>query len=627
MTHLRRLTLQVLALAVFALGLIWMSGSGVALQTSSAEADNVYNKLHSDLGNIGRVIFADTVNIDAEEQPGVLQSHQEAEDAPETLFKNIKLFNSMAFYIKNRYMEEIDPKELIHAGIRGMLQNLDPFSVLMEQKSYDQLMESTHGKYEGLGMQIDNRDDRIRIISPIEGTPAYRQGLQAGDVIWEINGTSTYQMNTQEAANLMRGPAGTIVNLKIKRQGVPDLLDYDVERAIIELKSVNYYGYLDGTNVGYVRLSRFAEETSRELKDALTDLNSQKKLEGLIFDLRSNGGGLLQEAVETANLFLPKDKLIVYTQGRTPDTKRSYFSTEDALYPEGKLVVLVDEGTASASEIVSGAIQDWDRGVIVGQQTYGKGLVQQIFPSTDDETVALKLTTAKYYIPSGRCIQKPERSKKHPVLDEEAPIEDTTEGEQPADTMKQTEKEIFHTDGGRTVYGGGGIIPDVELTHEKWYPIEMNLDRQQIFFDFAVKYSSEHPNIDRSFEATDDVLEQFQAFMAEKKFDYKTALEVSLDEMKDVVKDENKEQLFSESLDKLGTLVTQEKETDFDRSKEYIKRAIKRELMAKLYGQRGLYEEIVLKTDPSIKRALEVLKDDQEYSKIIREGRSDKAEL
>lgn len=631
MTQLRKLALQVVALAVVGLGLIWMSGTGVALQTSSAEAESVYSKLQGDLAGIDRPILADTVNIDATEQPGTLQGDSDVtdEDTRETLFKNIKLFNSMAYQIKNRYMEDIDSKELIHAGIRGMLQNLDPFSVLMEQKSYDRLMESTHGKYEGLGMQIDSRDDHIRIISPIEGTPAYRRGLQAGDIIMDIDGTSTYQMTTEDAANLMRGPAGTSVKLKIKRQGVPDLLDYEVERAVIELKSVNYYGFVDGSNIGYIRLSRFAEETSSELKDALRELQSQKKLEGLIFDLRSNGGGLLQQAVETANLFLDKDKLVVYTRGRTSESERRYYSTEAPLFPKGKLVILVDEGTASASEIVSGAVQDWDRGIIMGQTTYGKGLVQQIFPAGGDNTVALKLTTAKYYIPSGRCIQRPERDKKQNPMameGEEATDEETDSAA--ADTLNVVDKEAFFTNGGRTVYGGGGINPDVETTREKWYPIEMNLERKQLFFDFAVMYTSKHPNIDTTFTVTDDVLNQFKAFMTEKDFDYKTALEVSLDEMKDIVKDEDKEAIFSQSLDNLSGLIEKEKEADFEQSKDYIKRAIKREIMTKLYGQRGLYEQIILKTDPAVQQALKVIQNNDEYSKILEESHQPKkAEL
>jgi len=633
MTILRKFTLQLLALAVFALALIWMSGSGVALQSSNASAEEAYNKLHSDLNDV-KMILADTVNIDAQGGRNDIESAPVSGDTRESMFKNIKLFNSMAYHIKNRYMEDIDPQELIKAGIRGMLQNLDPFSVLMEEQSYDELMESTHGRYEGLGMQIDSRGERIRIISPIEGTPAYSKGLLAGDVIWEINGNSTAGMSTQDAADLMRGPAGTSVSLKIKREGFPELLDYEVERAVIALKSVNYYGYFPGTNIGYVRLSRFAEETGNELREAITDLQSQKKMEGLIFDLRSNGGGLLHQAIETANLFLDRDRLVVYTRGRTDDSERRYHSQYAPLVEDTKLVVLVNEGSASASEIVAGAIQDWDRGIIMGQDTYGKGLVQQLFPAGGDTGVALKLTTAKYYIPSGRCIQRPERSKKHgaeaetedTALDESATPSETTGLEETDEIEATEEKEIFFTNGGRVVYGGGGIVPDVSIEPEKWEPIEINLERKSMFFDFAVSYTTEHPEIDRDFNVTDKVLDDFKTFIKEKDFDYNTALEVSLNEMRDVVASESKEQLFSASLDELEQLIEKEKDQDFKRSEPYIKRAIKREIITKLYGQTGMYEEMILKSDPAVREALDLIMNDDNYSGILK-GETSKAEL
>ncbi|MDD4050287.1 MAG: S41 family peptidase [candidate division Zixibacteria bacterium] len=622
----RKVALEMVALAVFAVGLIWLSGSGVAKQTSNPLAETLYTKLQSNFGGVRGLMVADTMNIDATESQQGLRPPQETPDNRETLLKYIKLFDNMAYQVKNRYMEDIDSKKMIYAGIRGMLQELDPFSVLMEEDSYDRLMESTHGKYEGLGMQIDARDDHIRIVSPIEGTPAYQKGLQAGDVIWEINGISTYKMTTADAAKQMRGTAGTIVKLKIHREGVADLLDYDVERAVIEMKSVNYAGYFPGTNIGYVRLSRFAEETGAELKDAINDLKNKGTLDGLVFDLRSNGGGLLQQAVETSNLFLNKDKLVVYTRGRTEDSERRYFSTEEPLMPDGKLIILVDEGTASASEIVSGAIQDWDRGLIMGQTTYGKGLVQQIFPA-GDEGVALKLTTAKYYIPSGRCIQKQEHDKKGSPM---AFDEETGESMPPdttSDTLNIEKKEVFMTTGGRVVYGGGGIIPDVQLDQEKWNPIEINLERQSMFFDFAVRYTSNHPEVGRDLVVTDEILEDFKAFLKEKKFDYKSTLEASLDKMKEVIKDENKEQEFTTPLESMAAMVAKEKDADFERSKDYIKRAIKRDMISKLFGQTGLYEEVILKTDPDVQKALQLLQNNAEYSKLMSGDKTKKAEL
>lgn len=263
-------------------------------------------------------------------------------------------------------------------------------------------------------MQIDARDGRIRIISPIEGTPAYRKGLRSGDIVWEIDGESTEGMSATDASKLMRGPAGTSIMLSIKRTGIKDLIEFEIERAVIELKSVNYFGVINGTDIGYVRLSRFAEETSHELREAISSLNEQN-VSSMIFDLRSNGGGLLDQAKETAELFLEEGREIVYTKGRWENSERHYSSERPPLFPDKPLIILVDEGTASASEIVAGAVQDWDRGLILGNTTYGKGLVQQIFPLSSDGSMALKLTTAKYYVPSGRCIQKLEKQAKREV--------------------------------------------------------------------------------------------------------------------------------------------------------------------------------------------------------------------
>ncbi len=619
MSILRKFSLQLVALTVTALALIWAASDGIALQTSSAETDIIYQELQQELASLNPIIIADTVNIKANDETDGASPH-ELPDTRETLFKNIKLFNNMAYRVKNSYMEEIDSKDLVKAGIRGMLQNLDPFSVLLEEKSYDRLMESTHGKYEGVGMQIDNREDYIRVISPIEGTPAYRLGLQAGDVIREIDGTSTYKMTTQDAADLMRGTAGTEVTLTVKRTGVPDLMEYVIERAVIELKSVNYYGFIDNSNIGYLRLNRFAEETGNELREAVNDMKSQKKMDGMIFDLRSNGGGLLTQAIETANLFLGPEKLVVYTRGRTQNSERRYYSETEALFPKGKLVILVDGGTASASEIVSGAVQDWDRGIIMGENTYGKGLVQQIFPAGGDYGIALKLTTAKYYIPSGRCIQRPEHSKKDPLGGHATPEDEV------ADTLNIEEKEIFFTNGGRTVYGGGGIVPDIESERDMYENIEINLERKSMFFDFCVQYSSNHPEINESFEVSDEIIAEFRSFLKGKEFDYKTALEVSLDEMKEIVEDESKQDIFDQSLEQLAKMVEHEKDADFEKSDKYIRRAIKRELMVKLYGQTGMYEQIVLKTDPVVRQAFELLINDKEYSRLI-DGKDDKAEL
>ncbi len=600
---MKSFSLILVSVTAFFLGLIWAVGSGEAGQVR-AQADPA--------------MIADTIHINLDETPST--EVDTGEESRETLFKEIKKFNQVVYDIKNRYMEEIDTRDLINAGIRGMLEDLDRFSVLLERRSYDQLMESTSGKYEGLGMEIDSRDEYITIVTPMEGTPAYKKGLRSGDKIIEIDGHSTYNMTTSDAAKLMRGQAGTAVHLKIQRTGIPNMLDFEVERAVIELKSVNYYGVIDGTDIGYIRLSRFAEETSHELREALTELNT-KNISGLIFDLRSNGGGLLQQAVETSELFLDEGRLVVYTRGKYAESERRLYSRKQPLYPDKPLVILVNEGTASASEIVSGAIQDWDRGVIMGHTTYGKGLVQQVFSVGSDNDVALKLTTAKYYVPSGRCIQRPERQGKvHPedMMAEGFEEEPDTIA---TDSLNTAEKEIYYTNNGRVVYGGGGILPDVEVTGEETYTtIEIALERQSLFFDYAVNYFADHEDAGVDIEVNDKMVEEFRTFIKSRDFEYKTTLEYSLDELKKTVNEEGKDETYKGALANLEVLIEDEKTRDFDSAKDYIKRAIKREIISKIAGQRGIYEEIILKTDPGVQQAMSLLQHKDRYTSIITSG-------
>jgi carboxyl-terminal processing protease len=580
-----------------ALSLIWFASPGDAVESSDhGERIILWADQTSD----------DTIHIQADPEGS-------AEGIPEkspgdNYFSSIKMITDAAWNIRKRYMEDVDMEEIIQAGIDGMMSKLDRFSVLMEEESYDALMESTRGNYEGLGIQIDGRDDYITVITPIEGTPAYRKGLRAGDVIKAIDGQTTRDMTSSDAADLMRGTAGTSVVLTIERAGVAGLLEFDLERAVIKLKSVNYSGVIPGTDIGYVRLSRFAEETSRELREAISELNNQN-VGSMIFDLRSNGGGLLDQATETAELFLKENSEIVFTKGRRPDQVRHYRSQRSPLFGTDKpLVILVDAGTASSSEIVAGAIQDWDRGLIIGQTTYGKGLVQQLFPVSNDRRMSLKLTTAKYYVPSGRCIQKPERQGRdnvdHASLDE---------GEE-SDTISISEREVFYTNGGRIVYGGGGIVPDILVDAERWQPIEINLYRQSMFFDFIIDYVANHPEIKPDAEVTDEMLSEFRAFLKEREFDYKTTLQVALEDLQTTVTEEDSESIFAETIADLEGLIEEEKANDFDKSADYIKRALKREIARSVGGERAVYEEIVLRTDKVVQKAVEVLSKNSDYN-------------
>ena len=596
-----RFCIQLFGITVFALAMIWVVGSGEAVQFNASSDP---------------VLWADTLQIDLTQEQNESDGNKSPKSKRDSFFRDIKKLSQVAFNIRNHYMEEVDTEEIIKAGIRGMLSDLDKFSVLMEPRSYDALMESTQGKYEGLGMIIDSRDDRIVIISPIEGSPADRRGLRAGDIIWKIEDIETEGLRTSEASKMMRGTAGTSINLTIKRTGIDELLEFEVERAVISLKSVNYSGVVPETNIGYVRLSKFAEETSHELREAISELNEQN-VTALIFDLRSNGGGLLDQAVETAELFLEKGREVVYTKGKYADTERHFYSKREPIFPDKPIIVLVDEGTASASEIVAGAIQDWDRGVIVGNDTYGKGLVQQIFPVSNDRDMRLKLTTAKYYVPSGRSIQRMERQNKKGNESDE---------DEDSDSMKVSNKEIFYTNGGRVVYGGGGIIPDVTVDRDTYKPIEINLVRQSMFFDYAIKYVSEHPDVKPAFEVTDVMVAEFRDFVESKEFSYKTKLQLSLEDLDESIVDDSQRDFLQPAIDSLSSLIEFEKGKDFNKSIEYIKRAIKREIVSSIASERGVYEEIVLKTDVGVRKAVEILKNPKEYSRLLTEGKK-KAEL
>ncbi len=601
-----RFTSKIFGVTVLALGLIWFASPGDANQASAEGPQELWANVYVD--NQGDTVH---INIGGE-------SNTETQEMPERasqdrFMRQVKKLTKTAFDIRNSYVEDVDMEEILDAGIRGMLSNLDRYSVLMEEEAYEALMESTRGNYQGLGLQIDSHGDYITIVTPIEGTPAYRKGLRAGDVIQEIEGVSTLGWTSSEAADKMRGEAGTSVNLSIKRSGIAELMAFEVERAVITLKSVNYYGVIPGTDIGYLRLSRFAEETGNELRQAITELNDLN-ISSLVFDLRSNGGGLLDQAIETAELFLPVGSEIVYTRGQDASSEQHMKSQRPPIFPPDKaLVILVDEGTASASEIVSGAVQDWDRGLIVGATTYGKGLVQRLFQFAPGENEAVKLTTARYYVPSGRCIQRPERQAK-------AGATDVTTEDSESDSLTISEREVFYTNGGRMVFGGGGIVPDVEVEREIWQPVEINLERQSMFFDFSIEYLADHPDIKPDFEVTDELLEEFRAYVESRDFTYKTSVQVALEELQETVNDNDATDVFATALDDMMVLVEGSKQSDFDDSREYIGRAVKREIVRAIAGERGVYEQIILKNNKTVQKALELLGTPVEYSRLITEG-------
>ncbi len=462
------------------------------------------------------------------------------------VLEDLKPFAEVYERIVDFYVTEVETEDLIEAAIDAMLKELDSHSVYLSKHEWENLMIDTRGEFGGLGITISIRDEFPTVMSPIEDTPAYRLGMQGGDRIVQIEGESTKGWNSEEAVSKLRGPPGTQVDITVQREGLEDSLYFSVTREIIKVPSVPYTENLDG--VGYIRLSRFAEKTAEELEDAIVGFERQGAT-GLILDLRSNPGGLLESAREVSELFLGRDTLIVYTESRIPDGNQKFKSMARRVHDKMPIVVLVNGYSASASEIVAGALQDWDKAVIVGQPTFGKGSVQTVFKIEGGS--ALKLTTMKYFTPVGRSIHK----------------DDPEDGEESG--LAHQEVEEFRTAGGRIVYGGGGITPDWEIEQPEFTDLQRRLELRGIFFSFAVHYTAYH-DVDETFEVTGDVFDEFKDFLADRK------IEVEPDEWTD------------ENLD-------------------YAKLGIKREVFRKLFGAKGAFIA-TLPSDEEINKVLEMFR-------------------
>jgi carboxyl-terminal processing protease len=420
------------------------------------------------------------------------------------LYSYLDLFNDSLAKIEGAYVEDVDSKDLMYGAIRGMLSTLDPYSVFFDEDMFRDFQVTTEGEFGGLGIQITVRDGVLTVVSPIEGTPAYDLGIRSGDRIVEIEGESTRGITSDEAVKKLRGEPGTKVNITIRREGVPEPLDYTVTRDIIRIDSVPYAFMMDD-GVGYVRVARFSRTTAEELDERLSVLE-EEGMRGLILDLRSNPGGLLSQAVDVSDIFLDTGELIVSTKGRLKEQNQEFHARTPARYErEFPIIVLINGGSASASEILAGALQDWDRGVVVGTTSFGKGSVQTLMrlrPLTMD--CAMKLTTAKWYIASGRAIEKPERW--------------TSEGE--VDTTAVAERPEYRTESGRVVYGGGGVTPDIVIEPTARPDLVVDLERREEFFEFAIEYAATHQVDAEDFRVDDAVWSAFEDFLTQDGFEF-----------------------------------------------------------------------------------------------------------
>ena len=424
----------------------------------------------------------------------------------------IRLYTEVLQAAHDHYGDDVRYKDMVYAGIEGMLRSLDPHTNFLSPEDYEQMRDRQRGSFYGLGILVSKRNGELTIISPIDGTPAWRLGLRAGDVISTIEGEPTRSMSLDEAVTKLKGPKGTKVNIGITRRGLEKPLDMAVTRAEIPQTTVRY-AYMMTPETGYIRLTDFSRSTAREMRDALDKLKDEGMTQ-LMLDLRSNGGGLLDQTVEVSNFFVPEETRIVETRGRLSDSYQTFYS-DGAYEPiDMPVVVLVNNGTASAAEILAGAVQDHDVGLVVGTPTWGKGLVQTVYNLSYGAGVAL--TTAKYYTPSGRLIQRDYSSYYDYYTHFGQSADVGAQSDEVPETPTAEGAEVFSTDLGREVYGGGGITPDHVVELPDGPQILTSLFASNAFFQFAVDYHSRHPVTDENWQPSDDLLEEF-ATWAEKE--------------------------------------------------------------------------------------------------------------
>jgi len=503
----------------------------------------------------------------------------------ETIYHDLDVFAKIVEKVKLYYVDDVDSHKLIDDAIDAMLGELDPHSQYLSGLDYEDLMLSTRGEFGGLGIFISFRDDYPTVISPIDDTPADRAGIRGGDQIVEIEGQNTKGWRTDKAVGLLRGEPGTAVRFKVSRPGQADAIEYVITREVINVKSVPFYGMFEN-QTGYVKISNFAKNTADELKNALDDLEGQG-MKYLVVDLRTNPGGLLETAREVSEMFLGKDKLVVFTKGRLPNSNRKYYSHNGNPHGGYPIVVMINGASASASEIFAGALQDWDAAFVVGQTSFGKGTVQTVFNLSDTE--AVKLTTAKYYTPSGRSIHMDEKTREaeHAAMmkrAERADGESSDEGDTisddsgsevgslaTADVKPDTaQKAVYYTSSGRIVKGGGGITPDLEFEPQIYTDLQRRLERDALAFSFAVDYLTNH-DVGEDLTITDDILNSFLEFIKGRNFEYKP------------------EDLTKENV-------------------AYIRTMLARELASDKFGRQAAYR-VVTQADPEFQKVQEILKD------------------
>ncbi len=518
--------------------------------------------------------------------------------------KNLDIFTTLYKELNTFYVDTLNPEKLMHSGIDQMLNSLDPYTDYIPEEDMDEYRLQTTGRYGGIGAIIGVRGDWVMVTEPYEGFPADKAGLRAGDKLIEVEGKSGKGLRPDEVSALLKGKPGTDVTVKVRRlkaDGSEEDLTVKMTREEIKIKNVPYFGMVND-KIGYIRLGNFTERAGAEVKNALQSLESQGKLKGLIFDLRGNPGGLLNEAIDVANVFVDKNIKIVFTKGKIDDWNKSFYSLNDPVDTKLPMVVLADGGSASASEIVSGSLQDLDRAVIVGQKTFGKGLVQST--RSLPYGAKLKITTAKYYIPSGRCIQAINYAERN----EDGSVK----------RIPDSLKVAFTTRNGRTVYDGGGIDPDIKVEPERLANITISLITKSLMFDYANEYRAKHDKIGPAgkFSLSDKEYEDFVNWVSKKDYDYTTRSEKILEDLKSSAEKEHYYSAIQNDYDTLKKAMMHDKQNDLKKEKAQIKSMLEEEIVSRYYLSTGRME-LALKRDKEVGKAIETLNDPQKIDELL----------
>ncbi len=505
--------------------------------------------------------------------------------------KNLEIFSSVYKHLNQNYVDDVDPGKTIKVAIDAMLSSLDPYTNYYPESDIEDVKMQLLGEYGGVGSLIMQRGDSILISEPYQGLPADEAGLKAGDLILEVNGESTRGKTTADVSSAMRGQAGTKVTLKLERAG--KVFDKTLTRREIKLPNVPYYGYVQG-DYGYIKLDEFTADAAKNVKEAFIKLKKDKPaMKGLILDLRGNGGGLMNEAVDIVNIWVPQGTLVVETKGKVASKNMKSYTRQQPLDTKIPLAVLIDNTSASASEIVSGSLQDLDRAMVLGQRSFGKGLVQNILPMPYNSQ--MKVTVSKYYIPSGRCIQAIDYSHR----DEQGR----------ATRVPDSLKTAFKTKAGRTVYDGFGIEPDIEVEPDYMSNIAIALVQKMLIFDYATDYYRSHKEIAPAaeFEVSDELYSDFCRFLAERRLSYDTYTEHAIKELRKIADREKYSDAIEQQLKAMEESMKHVKEDDLNKPRQEIAEMLKAELLNRYYYDHGRIQG-ALKSDKVVLRAVEEMK-------------------